>query len=169
MTTGENGTTDLRRSPRVLGSLEAQLMDLLWDSPAQLSGQDVCDRLDGQHNYKTVMTVLNRLVEKELLERELDGRAYRYRPRNGRPAFLRAVADELVRGYTHAYGDGGMAHLSAAVGSATSPASSFAPAPVPVRASSPDEPSEPDRPSALLILVGVLIALELLRIVLGRR
>lgn len=170
MTTGNNGTTDngtndLRRSPRVLGSLEAQLMDLLWDATAHLSGQEVCDRLDGQHNYKTVMTVLNRLVEKDLLKRELDGRAYRYRPSDDRAAFLRSVADELVRGYTQAYGDAGRTHLSAAVGS-PAPSAPAAQTSAP-RAPAPSEPD--DKPSTLVVLVGVLIALELLRILLGRR
>ena len=61
------------------------------------------DRLGGG-NYKTVMTVLNRLVEKEMLTRELDGRAYRYHPAHGRDEFLRAAADGLVRGYVEAFG-----------------------------------------------------------------
>jgi hypothetical protein len=140
-------------------------MDLLWDATAHLSGQEVCDRLDGQHNYKTVMTVLNRLVEKDLLKRELDGRAYRYRPRDDRAAFLRSVADELVRGYTQAYGDAGRTHLSAAVGSPSAPAPPSAPRIAAAAASAEAD----EKPSPLVVLVGVLIALELLRILLGRR
>ncbi len=107
--------TSLRRSPRVLGTLEAPLMDILWGTPDRLSVQDVCARLDGGHNYKTVMTVLNRLVDKELLLRELDGRAYRYRPLLDREEFLRSVADGLVRSYEDAYGAEGRPYLREAV------------------------------------------------------
>ena len=105
-----------RRAPRGLGTLETQLMDILWDSTSELSVQDVCDALGPGHNYKTVMTVLNRLVEKTLLERQLDGRAYRYHPHEGREQFLRAVADELVHSYLESYGNESAGHLASAIG-----------------------------------------------------
>ncbi len=105
-----------RRAVRVLGTLESQLMDVLWDvTPKELSVQDVCTALGPGHNYKTVMTVLNRLVEKDLLVRQLDGRAYRYRPRSSRREFLRSVADELVHGYMEAYGADAAPHLASAL------------------------------------------------------
>ena len=105
-----------RRAVRVLGTLESQLMDVLWDvTPTELSVQDVCTALGAGHNYKTVMTVLNRLVEKELLDRRLDGRAYRYRPHSSRREFLRSVANELVHGYMQAYGADAAPHLASAL------------------------------------------------------
>jgi predicted transcriptional regulator len=100
---------------RGLGALEAQLMEALWGSESPLTVQEVVEALGPGHNYKTVMTVLNRLVEKELLGRELDGRAYRYAPRMSRVQFLRAVADELVHGYLEAYGTESGSHLTDAV------------------------------------------------------
>ncbi len=106
-----------RRAPRGLGALESQIMNALWDSTADLSVQEVCTALGPGHNYKTVMTVLNRLVEKQLLERQLDGRAFRYRPTYTRQQFLRSVADELVRGYLESYGSGSASHLARAVDS----------------------------------------------------
>ena len=63
-------------------------MAVLWNTEQDLLVQEVVDRLEPGHNYKTVMTVLNRLVDKELLERKLDGRAYRYRTQQGRDDFL---------------------------------------------------------------------------------
>ena len=164
MVTQDNGAAELRRTPRVLGSLESRLMDLLWDARAQLSGQEVCDRLGDQHNYKTVMTVLNRLVEKELLRRELDGRAYRYVPRMDRSSFLRSVADDLVRGYAQAYGEAGLAHLSAAVGGVV-PRATAAPAQAPASPA-----AEPQRSNAtpLAVFAGVVALLEVLRLLLRR-
>ena len=51
-----------RKTPvTTLGPLETRLMDAAWTAGRSLSVQDVVDRLGGA-NYKTVMTVLNRLV-----------------------------------------------------------------------------------------------------------
>ena len=122
MATEQAEQANLRRSPRVLGALEARLMDILWGMSDRLSVQDVCARLGDDHNYKTVMTVLNRLVDKELLVRELDGRAYRYRPQMDREAFMRSVADSLVRSYEDAYGSEGRPYLQAAVNDDEHPA-----------------------------------------------
>lgn len=110
-----------RRAPGALGALETRLMEALWGAASELSVQGVSDALGPGHNYKTVMTVLNRLVEKGLLMRELDGRAYRYRPSQSRPQFLRSAADELVRGYADAYGPDAAAHLASAAGAGPPP------------------------------------------------
>ena len=110
-----------RRARGALGALETRLMEALWGSASELSVQGVSDALGPGHNYKTVMTVLNRLVEKGLLMRELDGRAYRYRPSQSRPQFLRSAADELVRGYLDAYGPDAAAHLASAAGAGAAP------------------------------------------------
>ena len=100
-----------------LGSLELRLMNTLWASPNELSVQGVCDALGTHNNYKTVMTVLNRLVEKELLDRQLHGRAYRYRPTASRGEFLASVSQELVQGLVDSYGEEAAEHLVAAVAS----------------------------------------------------
>jgi predicted transcriptional regulator len=105
----------LGHSVRGLGALETLLMEALWAAEAPLTVQEVLEALGPGHNYKTVMTVLNRLVEKELLQRALDGRAYRYHPLQSREQFLRSVADELVRGYINAYGAQSGSYLAQAV------------------------------------------------------
>ncbi|MCY4583605.1 MAG: BlaI/MecI/CopY family transcriptional regulator [Chloroflexi bacterium] len=109
--------TEHKTPVTTLGPLETRLMDVAWNARRSLSVQDVVDRLGGA-NYKTVMTVLNRLVEKEMLKRELDGRAYRYSPALEREAFLRTAADGLVRGYIEAFGGDAASHLADAAGAA---------------------------------------------------
>lgn len=111
----QESRTGQRKTLRVLGTLESRLMEVLWKTPSELNVQEVCDALGPGHNYKTVMTVLNRLVEKELLERKLDGRAYRYHPHQTRATFLKSAADDLVEAYLQAYGEEAAFHLSSAV------------------------------------------------------
>ena len=106
---------EARLRARPLGSLESQLMTALWGVGGELSVQQVCDALGGQRNYKTVMTVLNRLVEKDLLERRLEGRAYRYQARTTKDEFLRDVAQDTVMGFIRAYGPEAADHLAEAV------------------------------------------------------
>lgn len=60
---------------RFFGPLEAKIMEILWDSRElahELSIKDVQQKLesDKQVNFNTVMTVMNRLVEKGFLEKE---------------------------------------------------------------------------------------------------
>lgn len=65
-----------------LGELEAAVMDVLWRADGPLKVRDVLDRLDKRRSfaYTTVMTVLDNLHRKSWVSRDLDGRAYEYRP-----------------------------------------------------------------------------------------
>jgi len=65
-----------------LGPLEAEVMQTLWAAGEPLTVREVLERLNRHRRpvlaYTTVMTVMARLAEKEILRRELDGRGYRY-------------------------------------------------------------------------------------------
>lgn len=65
-----------------LGELEATVMDVLWRSTAPCRVRDVRAELAPGRPlaYTTVMTVLDNLHRKGWVQRELDGRAYLYRP-----------------------------------------------------------------------------------------
>lgn len=82
----------------VLGDLELAVMEVLWrnDGPASVRG--VHERLRGDRGvaYTTVMTVLDRLSKKGVVERELDGRAWLYRPARTRVDLYVAAIDELL-------------------------------------------------------------------------
>lgn len=57
-----------------LGELERRVMDILWEEPDRaLTGRDVARQLPA-NAYTTVATVLDRLVHKGLVRREMDGR-----------------------------------------------------------------------------------------------
>jgi predicted transcriptional regulator len=65
---------------RRVGGLEIQILDELWAADGWVSGRELWERLgDESRAYTTVMTVLGRLVEKELVERVEEGRGHIYR------------------------------------------------------------------------------------------
>lgn len=66
----------------VLGDLEQHVMAVLWRARKPLSVRDVHELLHYSREvaYTTVLTVLDRLAKKSVVERKLDGRAWLYRP-----------------------------------------------------------------------------------------
>ena len=67
-------------SRRPAGALEADVLGVLWAAELPLTPADVRSQLGGDLAYTTVMTVLARLHEKGLLERERVGRGFAYAP-----------------------------------------------------------------------------------------
>lgn len=65
---------------RPTGALEGAVLSQLWAAPEGLTPREVLDQLDDDLAYTTVMTILNRLWNKGLVDRAKEGRAYRYRP-----------------------------------------------------------------------------------------
>jgi predicted transcriptional regulator len=83
---------------RGLGELEAAVMDVLWRASGPQRVRDVLEELTRGRRlaYTTVMTVLDNLHRKGWVQREMDGRAYRYRPSATREeATARALRDLL--------------------------------------------------------------------------
>ena len=63
-----------------LGDLERRVLGLVWDLPdPEPTGREVADALPA-HAYTTIATVLDRLVNKGLLRRRLEGRTIRFAP-----------------------------------------------------------------------------------------
>ena len=164
---GMQEATEHKTPVTTLGPLETRLMDVAWSAGRSLSVQEAVDRLGGA-NYKTVMTVLNRLVEKEMLKRELDGRAYRYLPAQERDAFLRAAADGLVRGYIEAFGDDAAAHLADAAGVVAPPPAPIPQQPLPVAYRMYDTPVY-RRTSFIVAAAGAIAAVAFILTRRGRR
>ena len=81
----------------IFGELEAKLVEAIWELE-EASIQDVINHLGGDLNYKTTMTVLNRLVDKGILQRQKSGRAFVYTATATRQDLLASVFDRMVRG-----------------------------------------------------------------------
>ena len=79
-----------------LGPLEQQMLNTLWDR----GSATVRELLqDGKITlaYTTVMTTLDRLYKKQLLDRVAEGRAFRYSPRQTPDELRRVAAVEGIR------------------------------------------------------------------------
>ena len=70
----------------VTGELEQAVLEILWSRAGRLSVREVHELLAADRDlaYTTVMTVLDRLAKKGLVVRNLDGRAWLYRPAKSR-------------------------------------------------------------------------------------
>jgi predicted transcriptional regulator len=84
-----------------LGPLEERLLDHLWRRGSAATVREVRSELGLELAYTTLMTTLDRLFKKGLLDREPDGRAFRYSARSSREAFgaaqLRALLARFFR------------------------------------------------------------------------
>ena len=82
-----------------LGPLEREVMELIWRRPeeaAEVSVRDIHTAFDGRLAYTTLMTTLDRLRKKGLLERRKEGRAFFYSPRFSPDEFERSVARDAI-------------------------------------------------------------------------
>src|ERR1041385_7952171 len=82
----------------MLGPLEITIMETLWDR-GESSVREVADCLDRPLAYTTVMTTLDRLFKKGLLDRRKSERAFFYVPRLTRREFEQKRTGEFVAGF----------------------------------------------------------------------
>jgi predicted transcriptional regulator len=85
-------------APQPLGPLEVAVMEILW-SRGECVVRDVVDRIGRPLAYTTVMTTLDRLYKKGLLERRKCERAFLYRPRLTREEWDHKRTGDFVAGF----------------------------------------------------------------------
>jgi predicted transcriptional regulator len=88
-----------RRRPRELesffGTLELRVLDALWEAAEPQTVRDLQPRFGGVA-YTTLMTTLDRLHRKGVLDRDKAGRAFAYRPRYTREVLRSHLAAEAL-------------------------------------------------------------------------
>jgi predicted transcriptional regulator len=82
---------------QTLGSLERRVMEIVW-SRGTVSVRAVHNAFGEETAYTTVMTTLDRLYKKGLLDRSKEGRAFRYTPRLSRQELEHGVARDVIEG-----------------------------------------------------------------------
>jgi predicted transcriptional regulator len=99
---------------RLFGELEARIMEAVW-ALEHATVHDMCRYLGESCNYKTIMTVANRLVDKGVLKRRRQGRAFVYDPVASREQFLENVSRHTVAGLMKDFGVAAIAGFVGAV------------------------------------------------------
>lgn len=98
-----------READAVLGPLEAEVMAIVWKAQPPVSVRDVLERLNASRPtplaYTTVMTVMARLAEKDILRRRMNGRGYIYL------AAVPNVAAIAVRNVVRDFGEAALAQF----------------------------------------------------------
>jgi predicted transcriptional regulator len=97
---------------RVLGELEARILETIW-ALGQPTVKEVTAQLSPEVHFKTIGTVMNRMVEKQLLTRRLQGRQFVYTAVLDREAFVQQVANRVLSGLLSDFGSPTMAHFLA--------------------------------------------------------
>jgi BlaI family transcriptional regulator, penicillinase repressor len=80
-----------------ISDAEHQVMEVLWEA-SPLTANAVADQLAGRQNWTlaTVKTLLSRLVAKDALATQTEGRAFLYRPLIERSAYVTGESRRLV-------------------------------------------------------------------------
>lgn len=85
-------------SRRPNGALEAEVLAVLWDADGPATASQVLSQLPGDLAYTTIMTTLTRLHAKGVVTREAIGRAYGYRPVEGRAEMAAQRMADVLEG-----------------------------------------------------------------------
>ncbi|KSU88385.1 BlaI/MecI/CopY family transcriptional regulator [Priestia flexa] len=101
---------------RFFGPLEAKVMECIWHGK-QMTIKDVQIALEKDKivNFNTVMTVMNRLVEKGLLDKYVKGRVSVYQPVLSQQEFLEGQSKELTSELIDEFGLLAVSHMLDAV------------------------------------------------------
>jgi BlaI family transcriptional regulator, penicillinase repressor len=84
---------------QVLGKLEKPIMEALW-LRGESSVRDILEELNNSQGqtYSTLITVMNRLSNKGLLEKKKVGKAFFYKPTYTKAELLDIVSKKVIQG-----------------------------------------------------------------------
>ena len=80
-----------------LGKLERAVLDQAWQR-REVSVRDIYLAFEERIAYTTLMTTLDRLYKKRLLDRRKDGRAFFYSPAVSREEFDHGIREDVIDG-----------------------------------------------------------------------
>ncbi|WP_045821424.1 BlaI/MecI/CopY family transcriptional regulator [Williamsia herbipolensis] len=80
-----------------LGSLESDVMNVLWDAESPMSVHDILDALPSREfAYTTILTVVTNLFNKDFVTRTKVSRSYRYLPAETREEATSQTLREIL-------------------------------------------------------------------------
>ncbi|KAF9121325.1 hypothetical protein BGX30_002658 [Mortierella sp. GBA39] len=98
---------------RFFGPLEAKVMDVIWSRLEAVTIKEVNAKIseDKPMSFNTIMTVMNRLVDKGILQKKLQGKSYVYSPVLTKEQFLEEQSKELSYDLVKEFGSRAVAHM----------------------------------------------------------
>lgn len=99
---------------RFFGPLEARIMELLWNNKqGEFSIKEVQQTLESEKNinFNTVMTVMNRLVDKGVLKKRTSGRVSLFSPIQTKEEFLEEQSKKLTENLLDEFGGVVISHM----------------------------------------------------------
>lgn len=103
---------------KVLGDLEADVMKIVWRAE-KVTVREVHEQLcmEKALAYTTVMTIMARLADKGLLEKELKGNAFVYNPAINEKDFAQQVVTQVLDGLLEEFAEPALSHIVDKLGS----------------------------------------------------
>ncbi len=102
-----------------LGPLEKQVIEIIWQEPKKkFKVAQIQEKLKAKGislAYTTIMTILTRLTQKELLKRSYEGRAYYYQVKCKKQSFVKKLVKQTLKNLTQNYGDVALAAFAAEI------------------------------------------------------
>lgn len=95
----------------MLGSLEQQVMEVLWKAIKPLKPQEVLSQMKGDYAYTTIMTILKRLADKNIVSRNMSGKVYLYKPCTCKDKFIKQNLSGIIGGLVDSYGQAAIANF----------------------------------------------------------
>ena len=88
----------MTKRARQQGELESLILDVLWSTKRPLTSQEILEQVgDGELALTTILTVLSRLTDKELVVREAgEGRSFMFRAAQSREQHTADLMLKLV-------------------------------------------------------------------------
>jgi len=102
-------------TPPPLHELEARVMDIVWDHDT-MTVREALEVVNAQGRkalaYTTIMTIMGRLHQKGVLDRERNGRTDVYRARHSREEYMELRARAEVDALVEQFGDTALLHFT---------------------------------------------------------
>jgi predicted transcriptional regulator len=89
---------------QILGSLEQDIMNVLWEKDS-LRSSEIKKILGDKYAYTTIVTSLNRLSDKELIQKLKDGKTTIYNVNVSKKAFVNSRVKRLFKSLVDNYGE----------------------------------------------------------------
>lgn len=103
---------------KVLGSLESDVMEVIWLKSTEVSVRDVYETLAATREiaYTTVMTIMGRLAGKGVLTKRKEGNAFLFSPVISREDFTAQMVDNVIDDLLSDFSEAAVASFISRVG-----------------------------------------------------